>query len=61
MKQCEICGKGSVVRWNRKKLRGKFNPTHKERKYPNLQKALIKGEKVLVCAQCIKTAAKAAK
>ena len=41
MKQCEICGKGSIMRGNRKKLRGKYNLTHISRKYPNLQKTLI--------------------
>jgi len=37
------------------KLRGKYNPTIKKRKYPNLQKAVTPdGRKVLACASCIK-------
>lgn len=55
MKTCEICGKGSIVRAARKKLRGKYNPTPKKRKYPNLQwTRLPNGRRVLACAQCIK-------
>lgn len=61
MRQCEICKKGSLIRGSRKKLRGKYNPTHKERKYPNLQKTVLNAKRVLACTQCIKTAAKAAK
>jgi len=39
----------------RVKLRGKYNPTIKKRKYPNLQKTTTpSGEKVLACTQCIK-------
>lgn len=56
MRQCTICGKGSVVRGARKKLRGKYNPTTKSRKYPNLQKTSIaQGLRVLACTQCIRT------
>jgi ribosomal protein L28 len=55
MRQCAICGKGSIVRAGRKKLRGKYNPTPKKRKYPNLQKIkLPNGKRVLACARCIK-------
>ena len=55
MKQCEICGKGSRMVGKRIKLRGKYNPTIKKRKYPNLQKAVTPdGRKVLACASCIK-------
>ena len=37
------------------KLRGKYNPTSKVRKYPNLQKAkLASGKTDLVCTKCIK-------
>ena len=53
-KICEICGKGSVVERHRNKLRSRYNPTPKFRKKPNLQKAVIKGEKVLACTKCIK-------
>lgn len=59
MRQCEICGKGSIVRGARKKLRGKYNPTAKKRKYPNLQYArLPNGKRILACAKCIKTLSK---
>lgn len=54
MRQCSICGKGSQMGGHRNKLRGNYNPTPKTRKYPNLQKATIQGEKVLVCTQCLK-------
>ena len=36
-KQCAICGKGSVMAVTLVKLRGKYNPTAKVRKHPNLQ------------------------
>ena len=61
MKQCEICGKGSIVRGARKKLRGNYNPTPKKRKFPNLQGAVISGKKVLACTTCIRTAVKKAR
>lgn len=55
MKQCQLCGKGSIVRGARKKLRGKYNPTGNKRKYPNLQYTrTTAGERVLACTQCIK-------
>lgn len=55
MRQCEICGKGSMMVGHRKKLRGKYNPTGKKRKYPNLQKfTTLEGSKVLACTTCIK-------
>ena len=60
MKQCEICGKGSIVRGARKKLRGKYNPTPKKRKYPNLQKTKsFSGKQIIACAKCIKRLSKA--
>jgi ribosomal protein L28 len=37
MRQCFICGKKSQMVGNLKKLRGKYNPTSKKRKQPNLQ------------------------
>ena len=69
-KECTICNKGSKVFGRRKKLRGKYNPTTKVRKYPNLQTLSVpedvshkkfkpyKGTKVLACTKCIKTLAK---
>ncbi len=59
MRQCAICGKGSIIRAGRKKLRGKYNPTPKKRKYPNLQKVrLPNGKRVLACTKCIKALSK---
>lgn len=55
MKKCAICGKTYTTTITRKKLRGKYNPTAKKRKYPNLQWVrLPSGKKVLACTRCIK-------
>ena len=59
MRQCEICGKGSIMRGQRIKLRGNYNPTPKKRKQPNLQSARVLGRHVTVCATCLKTINKA--
>lgn len=74
MKQCIICGKTYTIKTVRKKLRGKYNPTTKQRKYPNLQwvkllskvktfdgKVLEAGKRVKACTKCIKTLSKSAK
>lgn len=54
-RQCEICGKGGIMVQKRKKLRGKYNPTGKKRKHPNLQwVTLTDGKRVKACAKCIK-------
>jgi len=43
------------MRASRNKLRGKYNPTPKKRKYPNLQYTrLSNGKRVLACTQCLK-------
>jgi len=61
-KECVICGKKSTVAWTLKKLRGKYNPTSKQRKYPNLQWVkLPSGKRVLACAKCIKAMHKKSK
>jgi hypothetical protein len=61
MRKCEICGKGSILRAGRKKLRGKYNPTPMTRKYPNLQGfKTAAGKKVLACTKCIRLSAKKA-
>ncbi len=68
-KQCAICEKKSMMVWKRKKLRGRYNPTVKKRKYPNLQWVKIPfglkkkykefaGKRVLACTKCIKAMAK---
>lgn len=66
-KQCTICGKSSRLFGKRKKLRGKYNPTTKKRKYPNLQWIKVPedvshkkfkpfvGKRILVCSKCRKT------
>jgi len=52
---CAICGKKSIVTVTRKKLRSKYNPTAKKRKYPNLQWVkLVNGKRVKACTKCIK-------
>ena len=58
-KQCSICGKKYTLVWKRIKLRGKYNPTIKKRKYPNLQWVrLPSGKRVLACTKCIKAMGK---
>jgi len=65
-KICTICWKKSAMSWSLVKLRGKYNPTQKLRKHPNLQwvrlpagrQGLILGKRVLACAKCIKSFAK---
>lgn len=58
-KICTICKKHSAMSTRLVKLRGKYNPTTKVRKYPNLQWVkLPSGKRVLACAKCIKRTAK---
>ncbi len=58
-KQCNICGKSSVMGGHYKKVISKYNPSPKKRKYPNLQKTTLpNGKKVLACTKCIKTLCK---
>lgn len=61
-KKCNICGKGSIMVQKLVKLRGKYNPTVKKRKKPNLQWVkLPSGERVLACTKCIKSIGKTSK
>lgn len=54
-KICTICGKKSSMGRVLVKLRGKYNPTQKVRRYPNLQwTRLLNGKRVLACTKCIK-------
>ncbi|TRZ77772.1 50S ribosomal protein L28 [bacterium] len=54
-KQCSICGKGSIMMCTRSALfRSHRNPSGKKRKYPNLQKATVDGEKMVICTKCKK-------
>jgi len=58
-KVCALCGKKSMMTVIRKKLRGKYNPTAKKRKYPNLQWVrLSDGKRVRACTKCIKAMGK---
>jgi len=57
-KVCTICGKKSSMGVTLVKLRGKFNPTARVRKRPNLQWTRVNGRRVLACAKCIKRQAK---
>ncbi len=62
-KICSICGKKSAMGVTLVKLRGKYNPTSKVRKRPNLQWVHLTygknaGKRVLACAKCIKRLAK---
>lgn len=54
-RRCSVCGKKSMIAVTRKKLRGKYNPTGKKRKYPNLQWVrLSSGKRIKACTKCIK-------
>jgi len=58
-KQCAICEKRGIMVGKRIKLRGKYNPTIKKRKHPNLQWVLLpSGKRVLACTKCIKAMGK---
>lgn len=58
-KTCQICGKKGTMVWKIVKLRGKYNPTAKKRKYPNLQwTRLSNGKRVMACTKCIKAQSK---
>jgi ribosomal protein L28 len=57
-KICTICGKHSAMGVTLVKLRGKYNPTSKVRKKPNLQWTKVAGKRVLACAKCIKRQSK---
>ncbi|MBI4132055.1 MAG: 50S ribosomal protein L28 [Candidatus Sungbacteria bacterium] len=62
MRKCAICAKGSIIGGKRKLLRGHYNLTKTERKYPNLQWVrLTSGKRVKACTECIKTLHKAKK
>ena len=72
-KQCAVCQKGSLLFGRYNKLRGKYNPAPKVRKYPNLQWFRVPknpqeisskkfrpfaGQRILACAKCIKSLGK---
>ncbi len=56
---CAICEKSSRMVGKLVKLRGKYNPTIRLRKQPNLQWVkLPSGKRVKACTKCIKALAK---
>ncbi|OGZ26652.1 MAG: hypothetical protein A2365_04325 [Candidatus Nealsonbacteria bacterium RIFOXYB1_FULL_40_15] len=69
-RQCIVCGKGYTNSTTLVKLRGKFNPTAKYRRYPNLQWVFIPletnrkkfkefaGKRIKACTECIKAIGK---
>ena len=58
-KVCTICGKKSAMGVTLVKLRGKYNPTSRVRKHPNLQWVkLPSGKRVLSCTKCMKRMAR---
>ena len=58
-KICTICGKKASMGGFLVKLRGKYNPTKKKKRYPNLQwTRSLSGKRVLACAKCIKALSK---
>jgi len=69
-KECAICAKKGMLAWRLVKLRGKYNPTIKKKKRPNLQWLTVPlvverknykpfaGKRVLACTKCIKTLSK---
>ncbi|MFH1036555.1 MAG: hypothetical protein V1756_00595 [Patescibacteria group bacterium] len=59
MKTCAICDKKYSYAWKLVKLRGKYNPTVKKKKRPNLQwTRLPSGKRALACTKCIKAMGK---
>ena len=55
MRKCTQCNKGSIIRGERRLLRGHYNPVNQSRKYPNLQYAKVSGVRKLICTNCIRT------
>lgn len=53
-----MCGKGTIMARKRNLLRGKYNPTDKKKKFPNLQWLTIGEDRMKVCTSCIKKQSK---
>ena len=51
---CQICGRGTKA----SQTRSHSNIATKRKQYINIQKKVIDGEKIKICAKCIKTMAK---
>jgi ribosomal protein L28 len=61
-KVCSVCGKSYMMTWKLVKLRGKYNPTIKKKKKPNLQwTKLASGKRIKACTKCIKAQGKKTK
>ncbi len=69
-KECKLCGKKSENFTKLNKFRGKYNPSTKKRRYPNVQWVKVPlevtkesfkkfaGQRLKACAKCIKTLSK---
>lgn len=68
-RKCEVCEKKTTVSRQRNKLMSKYNPTPKQKKYPNIQSIFITegvpksfkqfiGKRIKACTKCIKTLSK---
>ena len=51
---CQICGRGTKS----SQTRSHSNIATKKKQYINIQKKVVDGEKINICAKCIKTMAK---
>ncbi len=61
MRKCERCGKSYNLGQKRKKLRGLYNPTKKNKQKANLHKTRLykkDGKPTYVCSKCLKTLTK---
>ncbi|MEK7452870.1 MAG: hypothetical protein AAB614_01410 [Patescibacteria group bacterium] len=54
-RKCLICEKTSKMNTVLVKLRGKYNPTTKRRKYPNIQWMTIGKDRIRACTKCKRT------
>lgn len=54
---CQVCGRGTRT----SQTRSHSNIATKRKQFINVQKKNIDGEKIKICAKCIKTANKTAK
>ena len=63
-RSCPLCGKTSIIMGTRVLLRGKYNPTKRSRKYPNLQwaslpkdgalRARFSKNRIKICTKCLR-------
>ena len=68
-RKCEVCDKKTTVSNQRIKLMSRYNPTPKQKKYPNIQKIsvpetvsskfkMFAGKRIKACTRCIKSLTK---